>query len=213
MRRLPDDKFRGRKLVNNVTTYRLFLGIYPPISYISYFRNVLQVFDKQKRNLRSIPVDQTHLTLRFIGGFVTESSKDLIIEELQKHVGNFPKPTINIDKIQFGFKYQNDPRVLMASIQDNKDLIDLSDIVHEKIRSLRLDDTIRWKEKGHKTFHITISRLKENATRSSGKEILNLIGNVKVPKPEPFTTENLDFVVSKLTSQGPVYKKLSQIIL
>ncbi len=212
-RRLPDQKFRGIKNHPKVNTYRLFVTIFPPDSYIQYFRDVLKTFDKQKRNIRNMPVDQINLTLKFVGGIVSEYSKDAVIEELQRHTGNYPKPEIKIEKIQFGFKHQHDPRVLMASIEDTGGISELADAIHEQIKILGLRDTIRWKDKRANKFHITVARLKDGATRSSGREISKLVPNIKVEPPEAFVPEYIEIMESKLTSMGPVYKRLARIKL
>jgi 2'-5' RNA ligase len=103
---------------------RLFLGVFPPDNYLSYFRDVLRRYDKQKRNLRPVPMEQIHLTLKFFGADVSPESKDILLKELQKHSGNYPKPQIKINKVQFGFEYQKDPRHLLAKIEEDDSIID-----------------------------------------------------------------------------------------
>lgn len=212
-RRLPDDKFKGIKHRPDVKTYRLFLGIFPPESYITTFRNVIREYDKEKRNIKVIPMDQIHLTLRFIGARVSENSKNLIEEALNKYEGRFPKPEIQLKDIQFGFPHQYDPRVIMNTVEPNDDLDNLSDLVHSIIRDLRLLDTIRWKEKGSNRFHISLAKLKESATRSTGKNVAEITKKINFEAPESFTPEYIDLVESQMTRQGIVYKRLARIKL
>jgi 2'-5' RNA ligase len=212
-RRLPDSRFKGKKLKPVQNRMRLFLAIFPPPEYIAYFRDVIRLLDKQKRNLKPIPVDQIHLTLKFIGAQVSYESKDLIYEELSRHSGNFPVPEIKIKRIQFGFRYQTDPRNLLADLMLNDNLVELSDIVHGNIRSLRLHDTIRWKEKHTNDFHITLARLKPSASRSIGKDVSKIVSTINLSPPEAFTPEHIDMVESVISPQGPEYRRIGRIKL
>jgi 2'-5' RNA ligase len=210
---LSDDKARGRKITQKVTSHRLFIAIFPPEEWLRYFRDVLREFDKEKRNLRPIPNDQLHITLKFIGAEVSTQSKDMILEEIQRHKGNFPKPELKIARVQFGFRYQDDPRVLMAALEESPELNDLANIVHGLVRGLRLYDTIRWKEKSNYDFHVSIARLKGAATRSSGKEIRNIVQKVNIEIPKSFIAEEIYLMESDLNFATPVYRKLAQIKL
>lgn len=194
-------------------SYRLFVGIFPPEEYFDYFAKVIKSFDKQKRNLRNLPVDQMHVTLKFIGANVGEDSKNLLIDAFKRYEGQFSKPEINISKIQFGFPHQTDPRIIMAKVDNNEELDTLADEVHLVVRSLRRRDTIRWKEKKAKDFHISITRLKEAATRSSGKEISKIAKVLRMEHPEPFKPTEM-FLMQSIISPGSVaYKKLASIKL
>lgn len=212
-RRLPDDVFRGIKRRPEVKTYRLFLGIFPPENYVNTFRQVIREYDKEKRNLKLIPMDQIHLTLKFIGSSVSENSKNIIVDALTKHEGKFPKPPVVINKVQFGFPYQNDPRVIMLRTEDSKDMAELTEMVHVIVRDLRLLDTIRWREKNSAEFHFSLARLKDSATRSTGKDVSEITRKIDFAAPEPFIPEYIELVESLLTRQGIVYKRLARIRL
>lgn len=191
---------------------RLFLAIYPPKEYTKYFGEVYKKLDKQKRNLQPTPYDQVHLTLRFIGANVSEPSKNKILELLMRFEGQYSKPTIGVENIQFGFERQRDPRHLIANIAEDQGLSDLNNEVFQLIKSLRLKDTIRWKDKHSNDFHITLARMKPTATKSSGKIIRKLVEDTKnVEIPASFTPETYDLVESVVKQDGPVYKKIASI--
>ncbi len=212
-RRLPDDRFKKKRRMPKKNTSRLFLGIFPPEEYISYFRDVLRELDNVKRNIKTTPVDQLHLTVKFIGSEVSFASKDIIAEELSKYSGNFIKPEIKITGIQFGFPYQQDPQHVLAMIEETKDLKDLYNEIHNLIKSLELEDTIRWKGKNTDNFHITLARVKPKKARSIAREIGEYVKKVNIEPPEPFLAEYLDLVESTITSDGPVYRKVGRIKL
>lgn len=191
----------------------LFLAIYPPQDYITYFAKVYKHFDKEKRNLKPIPVDHVQATVKFIGPNVGSKHTDEIIELFKRFEGQYPKPTLEIEKVRFGFARQTDPRYLFAQIKQDDVLDELSKDIALLIRSLKFKDTIRWKSRFTDDFHISIARLKPTATRSSGKEILDLVKTLDVPTPEPFVADTMTFVESVMTSKGPRYRVIEDIAL
>jgi hypothetical protein len=62
-------------------------------------------------------------------------------------------------------------------------------------------------------FHITLAKLKDTATRSTGKDITKLTDHLTLLPPEPFIPDSVDFVESIITSKGPVYKRIAKIKL
>lgn len=212
-RRLPDDRFKQKK-APKPGTLRLFLGIFPPEDHIAYFREVTRALDKEKRNLSYAPLDQIHLTVNFIGSEVSYNSKDILLNELERLSGRFIKPEIKVSGVQFGFDYQQDPKHVLVTIEQNKDLRDLYNSIHNVIKDLRLIDTIRWKGKNSGNFHFTIGRTKLKKSRSLGRDVKELVDKVNVPLPEPFIPEYMDLVESKVTPNGgPVYRKIGRIKL
>ncbi len=193
---------------------RLFLAIYPPKSFLDYFREVQRSFDKQKRNLRHVNLEQMHLTMRFVGANVSLGSKNRIVQALLQHQNQLPKPFINLSGLKFGFPGQFDPRVLMAEIAPNDELDELTSNLHRIVRHERLTDVIGWKSQADKHYHISISRLKPAATRSTGREIKQMLQIAQsLPKPPGFTATELHVVQSILTVRQPEYKKLEKVAL
>jgi len=212
-RRLPDNRFRGIRNVSKSKKYRLFLAIFPPQEYITYFRDVIRLLDKQKRNVKSNPVDQIHMTLKYIGSEVSEHTKDIILEDFQNLSGQFPPPEIKIKKIQLGFPYQTDPVHIIAELENSPSLIYLANIIHSRLKVIDRDDTIRWKMKHSDSFHITLGRIKPKKAKSIGREVNTLIEKIDFPAPDAFVPEYMELMESEITAQGPVYKKLARIKL
>lgn len=192
---------------------RLFIGLFPTKEYLDYYRDVMREFGKEKRNLRPVNLEQIHLTVRFIGPDVSLGSKTKIANELVKMAGSFPKPLIHIDKIRFGFARQHDPRVLLAEIERNRDLDELTNRIHKVVRNANQKDTIVWKSQLDKEYHMSLARLKKSATRSTGRDVKEILSTLDLPKPPDFVATEMYLVQSTVTPQGPIYKKLEQIIL
>ncbi|MFS8131445.1 MAG: RNA 2',3'-cyclic phosphodiesterase [Candidatus Dojkabacteria bacterium] len=192
---------------------RLFLAIYPPEEYINYFARVYKHFDKEKRNLKPIAVDHVQATVKFIGPNVGSKHAEEIISLFKQFEGQYPKPVLEVDSVRFGFARQTDPRYLFATIKQNDILDELSKDISLLIRSLKFKDTIRWRTRFTDDFHVSIARLKPNATRSSGKEVTALVKTLNITPPPAFTAESMVFVESVITSKGPRYHILEEIKL
>ncbi|MEO6729424.1 MAG: RNA 2',3'-cyclic phosphodiesterase [Candidatus Dojkabacteria bacterium] len=191
----------------------LFLAIYPPQEYMSYFAKVYKHFDKEKRNLKPIPVDHIQVTIKFIGPNVGSKHTAEIIDLFKKFEGQYPKPPIEIESVKFGFARQTDPRYLIANIKQDDVIEELAKDISLLIRSLKFKDTIRWKTRFTNDFHISLARLKPTATRSSGKEVSDLVKTMDIQPPAPFIAEEMVFIESVMTSKGPRYQPLETIKL
>lgn len=192
---------------------RLFIAALPSKETLDGLRDVLRKYDKFKRNLKVPPVDQLHITLKYIGSKVSENSYEIIREELKRYEHNIGACDVEFDGVKFGFSFDRDPRILMADVVASDGLLNLSNSFHELVKNLKLRDTIRYKGKYSNDFHITLARLKETATRSSGKELKAHTAQSKF-KISGFKIEEVFLIESSFSKSGqPVYKKLEKIIL
>jgi 2'-5' RNA ligase len=193
---------------------RLFVAIYPPKEYLDLVRDIMRKFDKEKRNLRPVPLDQVHLTVRFIGSKVTVSSKQKIAKQLAKFSGSYPHPIIAINKLHLGFPRQNYPSILYLSLQPNQELNEFVDAVHKNVREVGLRDTILWKKNDTRNYHLTVGRLKPAAVHKSFiRKMQEAVKKIELPTPETFSPTEMYLVESTVTPTGPVYKKLDRIAI
>lgn len=194
---------------------RLFVAIYPPKEVLDYVRDTLRQLDKEKRNIIPVPLDQIHFTLRFIGPSVSISTKQKLAKELLKFSGNYPKPQLNIGDFSLGFPGQHHPRAMFFDLIDIDPLEDLVDVVHRRIREVGAKDTILWKDRDDRDFHITVARLKQSAVTNSGiHRVKDIIADMKMAEPPTFTPTEMYLVQSDIPRVGaPVYKRLERITL
>lgn len=132
-------------------TQRLFLAITPPESV----RQSLVALQQPLRNVRWIPSEQLHLTLRFLGEMSIES-RDALIDRLSAlRVESFPLPLEGTGV----FPLKGPPRVLWVGIGSG----------HPRLHQLRqqIDDAIVAVLPGADvhTFHphVTLARCTESA--------------------------------------------------
>jgi|GEM_PF-5350358 len=194
---------------------RLFVAIYPPKEVLDHVRDTLRQLDKEKRNIIPVPLDQIHFTLRFVGLNTSISSKQKLAKELLKFSGNYPKPMLNLGKFSLGFPGQHHPRAMFFDLEDIDPLEDLVNVVHKRIREVGAKDTILWKDRDDRDFHITIARLKQSSVTNSGiHRVKELIETVKMPAPPSFVPTEMYLVQSDVPRVGgPVYKRLERIVL
>lgn len=193
---------------------RLFLAIYPSQEVIDYCRDLYRLFEKEKRNLKPIPLEQLHVTVRFIGAKVSDNSKNAIVSELKRISSGLPQTKIALKEPQFGFERQYNPRVLFAKITETPQLLNLQDQINKVIRKLDFEDTITWKNHLDKNFHLSIARFKPAATRSSGKVIKDILGQNNLPLPPAFVADQVAVIQSIINHKEKVtYQLLDRIDL
>jgi 2'-5' RNA ligase len=194
---------------------RLFFAIFPPKEIRDQMRDALRLYSKQKQNLVNLPVDQMHITLKYIGPKVSRNSFEIIdsyLEDLRN--AQFPKPEIKFSKITFGFERETYPKLLIARIEENDKLVDLASIFHSYIRELKLRDTITWKKYSENTFHMTLSRLKASTAKSASKQLKEFTKNVEFEELGSFVPDYVYLVESENVEGKPnKYRKLEQIKL
>ena len=192
---------------------RLFIGIFPPKEVLDDLRDALRRFEKHKRNLKSAPIDQMHITLKYIGSNVSESSYGIIRKDLLNNQKFLDNPIeVNFQKLQFGFRFDQIPRILMAQVDNTDSLLDSVDFYHERIKELKLKDTIRLKGRFSEDFHVTLARLKDTVARSVAKNIKEYTDNLKDVKIKSFSVDEAYLVESIIRPGKPVvYKKLERL--
>lgn len=189
------------------TGLRLFFAIFPPKSYFEYFKNVLDIFNKEQRNLKNVSFEDMHLTLKFVGASVSPESMNLLISEVRSRINLFVPPRIEIKSIRFGFKDQTYPDILIAEVIPNRELKDLSDALHEIVKLVGAEDTVRWKNKYFNNFHITMARLKKNMSYTVAKRIQNIaVYTSKISLPQGFVPKSFELVDSVLRNSRNNYK-------
>lgn len=134
-----------------------------------------------------------HLTLRF---FREISSKDseFIISKLKEF--EFKPIKVTLEKLGI-FPLRDIPRVLWVDVKQTGQIIELKEDV-----DIALIDKFE-KEKDF-TVHLTLGRIKKIKDKDG---FLKKLNNLKL-KPLEFELNNLKFIESKLTKEGPLYMVL-----
>jgi len=191
---------------------RLFIGIFPPQDIISRIRDSIRKLDKIKRNLKFVPYDQMHITLKFLGNSVSDESYDKIVKSLNRITPSLSQIKISFDNIWFGFPGRRYPHVIFFTISKNKELDALSKTIHEEIKELKLLDTIRRMDNKKLINHLTIARTKHSISASFARNTRKLLQEFQVSDMS-FVADEIILIRSDLTNTGPLYKKMARFKL
>ncbi len=187
---------------------RLFLAHIPPKEIRDIMRDDRALFKKQFKNYFAYtPIDQLHLTLKFLGSEISEESKDMLIANLQKHKSMLRQTKIEFGSLSFGFKYQSKPVVLKYGIYENQDLLELINNINSVVRKTELLDVIRYKEKVD--YHITLARVNPTAPKHIRKQIYEFLDDHK-SKVEGLLVnmQEIQLLSSQSTKDGTLYKPI-----
>lgn len=141
---------------------------------------------------RTVPAEQLHLTLKFIGD--TELSMvDEIIGSL--HEIHHPPITFGLKKIGH-FPPRGKPRILWAGITPSQEIIRLRNTIEYRLSVIGVE-----KETRKYSPHITLARLKNSPIR---RVTDFLAGNSLFETPQ-FTVNSFQLYSSKLTAKGAIH--------
>jgi len=193
---------------------RLFIGIFPPKEILDQLRDTIRKYNKFKRHIVPYPIDQLHITLKHLGPQISFESRDKLVEKFKSFEGNFGKPEIKIKNVQWGFKKEDFPKYLHAKVEDSKDLLATANVFHEIVKDLRLEDTVRWKNKFSNSFHITLAKLRSTSTRSASVQVRKFTRELLPKEFPPFIATEV-YLVESIPNYGqrPQYRKLESFKL
>ncbi len=186
---------------------RLFVALFPDKKTREYFRDTKQLMSKYKRNFLFTPIDQIHLTIKFLGNNVGEDTYKIYRDTLFEKLACFHSFKYEISDLKFGFPGQLIPSILFSKVINSAELNDLTDIATESAKNIDYHDIVSKKEHKKLIHHFTIGRVKTNKNKSFGRDFgIYLEG---IPKPGFETEANeVAIVESELGEKGAKYRVL-----
>jgi len=183
-------------------TIRTFFAIDLPIPTLEQIENELfGLMNFNLQNIKWVSFNLMHITLKFIGEFNPEHQSSMQ-KDLCSHFRNFGKI-----KLSFGglgaFPDIKKPRIVWLNLKERGQLIRLARVI-----DLITSNYGYPKEKRSFSPHLTIGRVRNNAS-SQDRELIGqkIIHNGPL-RIKPFSTDKLSFIKSSLTPRGPVYSTL-----
>ena len=189
-------------------THRVFLAIIPPQDVRSSLRDAQRQLKKYARNFRFVPLDQSHITLQFLGNGVSGHSITVLEDNLGPLISTFDSFTLTIDKLNFGFHSQTIARVLFYSMTDDSKLNEIVSQIHQLVKELELSDINRKKDHAKLINHLTIARTKSDTSRSFSREIREAIKTINF-KQLDFRVDEIKLIESKFKDNQTVYTTLA----
>jgi 2'-5' RNA ligase len=189
---------------------RLFLAVFPPKEILESFEEIQGKLKRYTNSLRFIKPSIIHMTVRFLGGFVSDRSFELLVSSLSRDISNFEAFNVRIKEARFGFPGRKWPRILYVSIMKNEKMEGLVNSINSTLSRLNLEDIEEYKYRKD-IFHFTLARTKGRLNRSI---IANIRKNLeKIELWEGFRISSVALVESELKREGPVYKVVKEIRL
>jgi RNA 2',3'-cyclic 3'-phosphodiesterase len=144
---------------------------------------------------RQVPVEQMHLTLKFIGE--VEGGRLLDIQGVLSEISR-PQFTLCLHGVGT-FPPRGTPRVLWAGVQPIENLLALRQVIEKKLTEIDIP-----REKQKYSPHLTLARL-NNPPLHHLQQFL--AGNAFLRTPE-FTVASFDLYKSQLTRNGAIHTLL-----
>lgn len=184
---------------------RLFIAL--PLSS-SVENNLAVIIDKLKSyggKVKWVTPEQIHITVRFLGE-TEKGQAPLIKKMLDKVASKYDSFDLSIDRIG-GFPNLNKPRVIWTGFTDN----DQINIMARMVKEVEYDIRRLGFEPDEKRFrpHLTLGRVKISEGLD---DLLETIKSFQM-KPIPVKLDKLRLYKSTLTSQGPIYECLYEVML
>ena len=191
---------------------RLFLAIKLPLEIRREINSILSNFSKESRNFAIVDQEQLHLTLKFLGGNISQQSQQIIIENLRPIFASTPKIKIVVDSLMFGFPKQVIPKVLYFNVNKNDELTELASIINYRVKKLDLDDVAFFIEGKKLIFHLTVGRIKHSSNRHYKIKIIDLIKSINFNAFE-FEADTVYLIKSDMKGLHPKYTDIQSFKL
>ncbi|MBI9048540.1 MAG: RNA 2',3'-cyclic phosphodiesterase [Anaerolineaceae bacterium] len=183
-------------------TKRLFIAAELPDALIENIHLVVKTqWPVAYKGIKWIPLDQYHLTLKFLG----DTPIDLI-PAIRKICEKSVKPGLSfpIEISGFGvFPDQNHPTVLWAGIQPAHALIDFQKSLDKSLNQINIPQ-----EKRPFKPHLTLARIKDFFPKQKLPQLLSPLQNGSQVLQLSTFIQKITLFESQLSKQGPVYQAL-----
>ncbi|MCM8807083.1 MAG: RNA 2',3'-cyclic phosphodiesterase [Candidatus Omnitrophica bacterium] len=177
---------------------RIFIGIEIPENLRENLKEIIEKI-KKIRESKPVKIENLHITLKFLGE-IEEKKISLIKEKLKICSSNFKSFNVEIKGLG-SFPSEKNLRVLWIGVEDDGLLKKLKNKIEEELKEFGFEE--------EKEFisHITIARFKSVPNLNFIREIKEKYKDFSFGK---FLVKDFHLYESKLTPEGPIYKKIEK---
>jgi 2'-5' RNA ligase len=165
-----------------------------------------QLKSGRQTSVKWVAPESIHLTLKFLGNIVVESTKD-IAQAMAEAAQGIPPFRLEVKDLGV---FPNLQRVQVAWVGVHGEIDKLSQLQQ------RLDSNLLrlgFAPEGRPfTPHLTIARLRDNASPAERQAFGQLIASTRF-EAGAFTVDAISLMKSQLTREGPIYSRISQVAL
>lgn len=165
--------------------------------------NLLIDLEKHNFDVKWVPVENLHITLKFLG-HIKEETVEKVKDKLYNIVSSFKPFRLRFNGIGF-FPDRKRPRVIWIDISDSDVLKNLQEIIEERLAEIGLA-----REKRGFSPHLTIGRIRSLRDRE------RLVGIVETIKDREFGIIDVDRVSlmkSDLRPGGAQYSVIAEFLM
>ena len=182
---------------NQSETIRSFLAIELDPELVPKILDVQKEFKKTNSNIKYVPSQNMHFTLKFFGNIDFNMVEDISAAVL-KVIKNYSSFDLNIKKCGC-FPNKNVIKVLWLGLDEGSPIKDIQKDLDKEFRKLG------FKKEKNFISHLTIGRVKSPKGK---KEIRNTIEKLEDVEIGQMTVSKICLKQSTLTPQGPIYEDI-----
>ncbi|MBQ3473638.1 MAG: RNA 2',3'-cyclic phosphodiesterase [Methanobrevibacter sp.] len=178
-------------------TIRSFLAIELDEELVPKIIDVQKEFKKTNANIKYVPSENMHFTLKFFGNIDMDMVED-IASAVEKVIKNYSSFDLNIKNCGC-FPNKNVIKVLWLGLEEGSPIANLQKDLDREFKKLG------FKKEKNFISHLTIGRVKSPKNK---KDIRNTIEKLEDIEIGQFTVSKICLKKSTLTSQGPIYENI-----
>jgi 2'-5' RNA ligase len=160
----------------------------------------------RQSSVKWVAPDSIHLTLKFLGNIVVESTKD-IVQAMAEAAQGIPPFRLEVKELGV---FPNLKRVQVAWVGLQGEVDKLGQLQQRLDANL---SRLGFAPEGRSfTPHLTIARLRDKASPAERQAFGQLIISTRF-EAGMFTADALSLMKSQLTREGPIYSRIDQVAL
>ena len=183
--------------VKESETVRSFLAIELAEDLVPKILNVQKEFKKTNANIKYVPSQNMHFTLKFFGNIDLDMVEDISMA-VEKVIKNYSSFELNI-KTCGCFPNMKVIKVLWLGLDEGSPIKDLQKDLDKEFRKLG------FKKEKNFISHLTIGRVKSPKNKQEIRKTIEKLENIEIGQ---MTVSKICLKKSTLTPQGPIYEDI-----
>ncbi len=178
-------------------TIRSFLAIELDEELVPKILDVQKEFKKTNANIKYVPSQNMHFTLKFFGNIDLDMVED-ISSAVEKVIKNYSSFDLNIKNCGC-FPNKKVIKVLWLGLEEGSPIKDLQKDLDKEFRKLG------FKKERNFISHLTIGRVKSPKNKKEIRETIERVEDIEIGQ---MTVSKICLKKSTLTPQGPIYEDI-----
>ena len=178
-------------------TIRSFLAIELDKELVPKILDVQKEFKKTNANIKYVPSQNMHFTLKFFGNIDMDMVED-ISSAVEKVIKNYSSFDLNIKNCSC-FPNKKVIKVLWLGLEEGSPIKNLQKDLDKEFRKLG------FKKERNFISHLTIGRVKSPKNKKEIREAIERLENIEIGQ---MTVSKICLKKSTLTPQGPIYEDI-----